>query len=483
MSLRLDPRSWPITLKVPLAVAALMILVGIVLSERVLARLDESQQRHLRELAQSYLDGLSSAAAPSILREDVWEVFDAIERAQELNKSLRPAEAIVANAENRVIAASDPRRHPVGSSVPSSVTSATGAESFRFASGDDLAYAVRELAYPGRTVGMIYASFDTRHLAIERRSVLLTLIVTNGLLTLLLAAAGWLLVARMMRPIRILSDHLGTARESDATPIAANLVAAGRGEFARLFLAYNGLVHSIEERRELTKRLAEEEKLSSLGRLASALAHEINNPLGGLFNALATLKSHGHIESVRAGTIDLVDRGLVGIRDVVRTTLTLHRRDATSRDLIPADIDDLGLLIAPEARRKSVNVIVCNELEAGIGLPSTPMRQAVLNLLLNALAAAPTGSTIELSVRMAVNDLLVEVRDRGEGLPEEAALLLTGQANVRPLRDGGGLGLWMTRRLLSELGAIITVSHPNGGGTCVHVSIPVPQTCGLANVA
>jgi len=61
-------RSWPITIKVPLAVVALMILVGLVLSERVLARLTETQQRHLVELSQSYLDGLSSAIAPSILR-------------------------------------------------------------------------------------------------------------------------------------------------------------------------------------------------------------------------------------------------------------------------------------------------------------------------------------------------------------------------------------------------------------------------------
>ena len=65
-------RSWPITLKVPLAVAALMVLVGVVLSERVLSRLNETQERHLVDLSQSYLDGLSSAIAPSILREDNW---------------------------------------------------------------------------------------------------------------------------------------------------------------------------------------------------------------------------------------------------------------------------------------------------------------------------------------------------------------------------------------------------------------------------
>jgi hypothetical protein len=93
MGIRFD-RSWPITVKVPVAVASLMLLVGFVLSERVLSRLGDTQERHLVELSQSYLDGLSSAIIPSILREDNWEIFDAITRMQAINKSLHPTETI-----------------------------------------------------------------------------------------------------------------------------------------------------------------------------------------------------------------------------------------------------------------------------------------------------------------------------------------------------------------------------------------------------
>src|SRR5690606_2851068 len=118
--------------------------------------------------------------------------------------------------------------------------------------------------------------------------VMLALVATNGLLTLLLATAGWLLVARMMRPVTILTNHLGLARGVSAVPIAEDVVVRQRGEFGRLFRAYNALAASMDERETLVKKLAEEERLGSLGRLASALAHEINNPLGGLFNALAT---------------------------------------------------------------------------------------------------------------------------------------------------------------------------------------------------
>ena len=477
---RLDPRAWPITVKVPLAVAALMMLVGVALSERVLDRLAETQERHLRDLAQSYLDGLSSSVAPSILRDDVWEVFDAIERAEALNKSLRPRETIVTSGEGLVIAASDPRRHPVGSRV---TAADVDGESFSFEAGADTASAARRLAYPGRTVGIIRATFDTTHLAAERRDVLVALVMTNGIMTLALAAAGWLVVARMMRPVRVLSEHLGAARESAMVPIDDVVVARTRGEFGQLFRSYNGLVQSLREREDLADRLAEEERLGSLGRLASALAHEINNPLGGMFNALSTLKAHGHLAHVRRDSIGLLDRGLVGIRDLVRTTLALYRTDLAKRDLTAADVDDLKLLVRPEARRKAVTVTIANGLAEPVPLPSAPIRQAVLNLLLNAVAAAPEGSTVELAVAVDGAALRLSVRDCGPGLPDPAADVLVGRSSVTPLRQGGGLGLWTTRRLVAELGGAVDVARPSTGGTVVSLAVPMPTSEDMPHVA
>jgi signal transduction histidine kinase len=475
-------RSWPITVKVPIAVASLMLLVGFVLSERVLSRLGDTQERHLVELSQSYLDGLSSAITPSILREDNWEIFDAITRMQAINKSLHPTETIVTNAEGAVIAASDPRQHPVGSIIKPKRAGRETHASFSFNAGADSASAVRVLSYPGRVAGIIYAVFDTRHLAAERRDVVFALTVTNGMLTILLAVAGWFLVARMMRPVSILSEHLGVAQETLAVPIPESVVAKTTGEFGRLFRAYNSLVRSMKEREELGKRLAEEKCLGSLGRLASAVAHEINNPLGGLFNALSTLKSHGHLQSVRDVSLGLLERGLIGIRDVVRTTLTIYRTDVTPRDLSPADIDDLGLLIGPEARRKSVEIVIDNVLAGIVRLPSTLIRQAVLNLILNAVAAAPAGSEVCVSADATDERLAIAVVDRGPGLPPRAADVLTGHSAAPAPLDGGGLGLWTISRLVADVGGHIAVQYPASGGTSVMLTIPIPQM-ELSNVA
>jgi signal transduction histidine kinase len=470
---------WPISVKVPVAVASLMLLVGVVVSERVLNRLAETQERHLSALSQSYLDGLSSAIAPAILREDSWEVFDAIGRLQDLHKGLRPIEAVVANADGAVIASSQPRRYPIGTTYkPAHVASPEG---FSFEAGADTASAVRILSYPGRVAGIIYVTFDTRHLAAERRDVLMALLVTNGLLTLVLAAAGWFLVSYMMRPVRILTEHLGAARESSAARIPDDAVKAARGEFRQLFRSYNALVHSIDEREILVKRLADEERLGSLGRLASTLAHEINNPLGGLFNALATLKTHGHLAPVRESSLALLDRGLIGIRDVVRSTLAIYRVDRAPRDLSAEDIADLNLLVGPEARRKSVRVVFQNGMSGTTPLPSTPVRQIILNLLLNAIAAAPVGSEVELTTNVADDRLVVTVSDHGPGLPEFAADLV-----ARPLPTpipSGGLGLWTVRKLLNELSGSITIHRAAETRTVVTVEIPFRRQEGIRHVA
>jgi signal transduction histidine kinase len=482
MPMRLDPRAWPLTLKVPLAVAALMVLVGVVLSERVMARLAETQERHLGDLAQGYLDGLSSSLAPSILRDDSWEVFDALERAQALNKGLHPIEAVVTAADGRVIAASDPRKHPIGTAMPTPDMAPEGRD-FGFDPGGETASAVRVLSYPGRAVGVIRTTFDTRHLAAERRQVLATLAATNGVLTLLLAAGGWVLVSVMMRPVRVLSRHLGQVGDAAPTPIPDAVVARTRGEFGNLFRRHNALVRSMVEREDLSRRLAEEERLASLGRLASAVAHEINNPLGGMLNALATLKTHGHLAHVRAGSIGLIDRGLVGIRDVVRTTLTLYRADDAARLLTSGDFSDLRLLVAAEARRRAVTVSISNCACAEIPLPSTPVRQAVLNLLLNAVTAAPPGSAVRLDVECAADGLLIAVADAGAGMPDLAVRILTEPAQVSPLAGGCGLGLWTTRRLVDDLGGEAMVERPAGGGTIVVIRFPLRQREDLADVA
>ena len=121
MSLRARIANWPLAWKVPLLAAGLMIGVAVVISQIVLNRLESDQENNLRLLTSAYLDGLSAAVLPSAIRADVWEAFDALDRARDRYAGLNVRFAIVALPNGKVLAASDPLKFPVQSAVPPDV--------------------------------------------------------------------------------------------------------------------------------------------------------------------------------------------------------------------------------------------------------------------------------------------------------------------------------------------------------------------------
>ncbi|WP_018701101.1 sensor histidine kinase [Amorphus coralli] len=468
----------PITLRVPALVVLLMIAVSVVTSERVVTRLIDTQERHLRSLAAAYLDGLSSSLLPHVLRGDIWEVFDVLDRARDRYDALHPLLTVVGDADDLVLAASDPRSAPSRKPLPDEFAGLTPGD-MAIAADSGRALVRRTLTYQGRTIGSITAKLDISHLLAERRDVTATLILSNALLTLILAGAGYLLVRRMVRPVRILSDHLREGSAGEVRPIPRSRFPSQGNDFRQLFESYNSLVEAETERRSLAMHMAEEERLAALGRLASGMAHEINNPLGGLFNALDTLKQHGDTPSARTTAISIVERGLVGIRDVVRAALATYRPGLTTRPLAPGDLEDLALLIRPEVRRKRLDFHWTNTVGGAFAVPGAPVRQLVLNVLINACNAAGETGRIEAAAWVEAGNLMIEVGDSGPGMPAEAREQLVGSPGAG---TGGGLGLWIVRRHIDGLGGRIEIERSDLGGALVRMIIPA-QREGLSDAA
>ncbi|VVS98128.1 HAMP domain-containing sensor histidine kinase [Rhizobium sp. EC-SD404] len=471
-------RAIPISYRVPLLVALLMMVISGVLSERVLDRLHRTQEASLEGLAGSYLDGLSGSLLPAVLRDDVWETFDVLDRAQSVYGALSPIETIVTTANGTILAASDPVHMPSFAQLPEEYLARYTGPVVTIDADANTGFARRELLHQGQTVGIIHASFDVSHIFAERREILATLFITNGLLAALFALGGFLIVRHMIAPTKILEDHMRAAADGLAAPIPHHQFPTHDGEVARLFRGYNALVQAEQDRAELAARLAEEEKLVSLGRLASGMAHEINNPLGGLFNAIDTLKTHGLRPGVRETSLSLVERGLEGIRDVVQAALTTYRPERAVRPLSPVDLEDIRLLMRPELRQRRQHLKWNVRWPAGSAapVPAGPVRQAVLNLLLNASAATPERGQIELDADWSDDALKITVSDEGPGMPAALAAILTRAepgANVRP---GHGLGLWTIRRTLGACGGHLQVRTGQHGGTSIIVILPIRES-------
>jgi signal transduction histidine kinase len=458
----------PLAIRLPLLAAGLMVIVGLTASQQVLSALGRVQDARLRELAQLHVDGLSLALGPFVLRRDVWEVFDTLDRAAQSSEGHRMVFTAVAADDARVLAATDPRLAPVGSPTAELMDGAQPLDELRVLGGD-VVRLVAPLEYQGRTVGQIVTELDVADLQAERRRAVALLLLGNAVATGLLASGGYFAMRRMLQPVATLT-HAMTGAGGAPQRIPVDALPTGDSEVARLMLTYNAMTGAIEAKAEAERRLAERERFVALGRLSSSLAHEINNPLSGLLNATDTIRNYPDRPDVVSKAADLLDRGLRHLRDVARATLDLNRYDRPGSPLTPADFEDLRLLIAPEVSRQeqelhwSVDLpaVAATEIEAG------PVRQIGLNLLLNASAAAGHGGLVTLAVGSRQDALSLCVEDDGPGLPESALQRLMSSD---PLKPGGGVGLRLVRDLV--LGLEGEIGHDRSGGrTRIIVTLP-----------
>lgn len=185
-------------------------------------------------------------------------------------------------------------------------------------------------------------------------------LVMAGLLILLgflasqsvLSALGRVQEARLSvgTPMSAMDEARGAPR-----PIAEADFPRGDPVLSRLIATCNHMTTAVESRAEADRRLAERERFVSLGRLSSSLAHEVNNPLGGLLDAADTILSFSDRPGVVRQSAGLMQRGLSHLRDVTRAILDQNRLDRTDQLLRPEDFKDHKLRYEPEVARRGAN--------------------------------------------------------------------------------------------------------------------------------
>ena len=441
-------RNLPVTVQVPMVAAAMMVALGLVASQGVLTVLGRVQDARLRETSRLHVEALSVALGPFVLRQDVWEIYDLLDRARAAGQGQRLLLTIVADARGQVLAATDPRRAPIDTEIAPFLTAAVEPAAIQM-TGDPVLRVRAPLSFQGRTVGQIVTELDVTDLLAERRRVTMWLLLGNAAATALLAFGGWLAVARILRPLGLLVEAMGGGG-GVPRPIPEDALRRAEAGAARLFATYNAMAAAVEARAEAERRLAERERFVSLGRLSSSLAHEINNPLGGLMNAADTILTFPDRPEAVRQSAELIQRGLVHLRDVSRAILDQNRLDRAGQPLCAEDFEDLRLLYEPEAAHRGhvLDWRIAAAPEAMAALPAAQVRQVVLNLLLNAGAAAGKGGRVALEVASGPEGLSLTVRDSGPGLgPDDLARLI----GAGPVPPGGGVGLRLVHDLVTSL--------------------------------
>jgi len=201
--------------------------------------------------------------------------------------------------------------------------------------------------------------------------------------------------------------------------------------------------------------------------VAAGMAHEINNPLGGMLNAIGTYRKHGDNPEVAQRTLDLLDRGLAQLRNTVQALLVNARLE--DRMLTAQDLEDVRTLVEPQARKQGVRLVWDCPLEEPSGVPSSQIRQVLMNLVLNALRATPEEGQVQVTCSCKQESLELAVSDTGRGIPAHQREHL-----FEPFLDqaqGTGLGLWVSFQIVTGLGGSIE-AMPLQPGTRIQVWLP-----------
>ena len=239
-------------------------------------------------------------------------------------------------------------------------------------------------------------------------------------------------------------------------------------------------------REQMAQRMAEAQRLASLGTLASGVAHEINNPLAvindaaGLIKTLAAKLDDPENPPSRAlmeKAAEKIEKSVRRARSITHQLLGYSRaKDSAVRKVAPREVvDDVLELLGKEARNRDIQVKVCvHDAPPQVETDPDQLRQVLVNLISNAIQAMESDGTIEVSIREGDDSVVLEVRDQGPGIPPDVLEhIFEPFYSTKPAGKGTGLGLFVSRGIAEKLGGSLEVESALGRGAAFTLTLPL----------
>lgn len=355
-------------------------------------------------------------------------------------------------------------------------------------------------------VGLSLAEVDAGIARLERTMLLLSSLALLGLAVIVALVARRVVVKPVSRLVK------GT-QEVSRGELAHEIPVRAADEIGALAASFNHMTHSlrrahaeieslmqglerqVEERtaalRAAQSQLIQSEKMASLGKLSASIAHEINNPLAGILTyaklLLRALREGPLEEARRAGfvrNLDLVERETQRCTAIVRNLLDFARqREPTLKEMdVNTCLDEALSLLRNQMGIQGVALERRLEPLPPAHADFGQLRQAFLNVVLNACQAMPRGGTLIVTSRVAGEQpaIEIEVADTGVGIPPEHLQKILDPFFTTK-EKGTGLGLSVVYGVIERHGGKLDIRSEVGKGTSVVIRLPavVPAAAGV----
>ena len=240
--------------------------------------------------------------------------------------------------------------------------------------------------------------------------------------------------------------------------------------------SYQKLQHQSERIILIEEQLRRSEKLSTLGEMAAVLAHEIRNPLGSIRGTAEILRDDYRPGDPKHEFIEIQIKETERLNRVVEDFLHMARPQPADMKRCPVEeeLETMVSLVSNDARKRQINLLLQpSPVPIIIMADGEKLRQAFLNIIINALQATPPGGSVIISTKVYQTELCeIRFSDTGPGIDAEAlGRIFEPFFTTKP--DGTGLGLAITRKIIESHGGTLLVESEVGHGTTVTVRLPM----------
>ena len=476
-------------IKVPLALTAVILFTVSVVTLALTWRAYEDLRKDVFHNAVEIGNVLSNSLPNAILHDDLWGAYRLVQAAEGWPSEASSRLLAVIEGDGKIYVSNKPNE--LGVTTP---LRAHGAELARLEAevlkltgdlkprpyeypGDQRLYVILPMLSDGVAIGTLIVGYD-RSLFLPRFYSIVKRVIYSALaVTALLLPFAWYLGNRMVAPLGQLTSCMGKVGRQQPGEIVCTL-RQGRDEIGQLGVSFQQMLKELAEKEQMEKTMLASERLAAIGRLAAGVAHEINNPLGGMLNALNTFRRYSDTDDLGMETLALLERGLQQIRETVSALLV--EANPRSHQLTPADIEDVRKLLMVDVHRKLIRLEWQNCVTESVPLPSTPIRQILINLSLNAVQATQDEGTVACRVEIDQDRFIMAVQNEGSEISRDRLNRLFEPFSEEAV--GNGLGLWVTYQLIQQMHGSIDVQYRQGR-TIFTVELPVQVDRGEKHAA
>ncbi|MCU0644454.1 MAG: cache domain-containing protein [bacterium] len=354
--------------------------------------------------------------------------------------------------------------------------------------------------FNGKTIGILYVGLLEKAYTSIRNKVIFTFMIVATLGFFIIVGISYLITRSITKP---LSEMVSVTQSIATGDLDRRIVVKSKDEIGQLALSFNKMVASLRKMRaelenwantleqkvkERTEELAamqntlvQSQRLASLGKMAAGIAHEINNPLGGILVLSSLVLEDLKEEDPHRENLQEVIKQTMRCRDIVKGLLQFSRQEEGKTEYVKVNTMLNSTLSLIEKQALFHNIEIIKNFESN--LPDvlgdgSQLQQVFMNIILNAVQAMKEIGVLTINTcHDPKNDMVViEIADTGTGIPDEIIdRIFDPFFTTKEVGEGTGLGLSIAYGIITKHRGRMTVKSKVGQGSVFTIKIPAVE--------